>query len=219
MNDFLLNIVLVIPAILIAFTAKGWIQAKVAIKLGDNTPKTYGRDTFNPIHHIDIIGFIFMLIFRFGWIKPMQIDRRNFKNYYKDDLKVRIAGVSANLVVGFIATIAWVAFTSYAIKNNLGNNVIAIIISNIIVNIALLNCTWFVLNLLPIPGFEGFNIIIDILENKAMNFAEVMYKYNLAIFVALVFPLIGGNSILDIVVGIPGNAIFTAFCSLGLLIF
>lgn len=214
MNDFLLNIVLVIPAILIAFTAKGWIQAKVAIKLGDNSPKAYGRDTFNPLHHIDIIGFIFMLIFRFGWIKPMQIDRRNFKNYYKDDLKVRIAGVSANLVVGFIATIAWVAFGIYAKGTNLN-----IIIYNILLNIAVLNCTWFVLNLLPIPGFEGFNIIIDILENKAMNFAEVMYKYNLAIFVALLFPLIGGNSILDIVVGIPGNAIFTAFCSLGLLIF
>ena len=213
-TDFLLNIVLVIPAILIAFTAKGWVQAKLAIKLGDNTPKAYGRDTFNPIYHIDIVGFIFMLLFKFGWIKPMQIDRRNFKNYYKDDLKVRVAGVAANLIVGFVGAIAWVAFTIHTKETNLN-----VIISNIILNIAYLNCTWFVLNLLPVPGFEGFNIIIDILENKAYKFADTMYRYNLAIFVVLVFPLMGGNSILDIVVGIPGNIIFTTFCRVGLLLF
>lgn len=177
MNDFLLNIVLVIPAILIAFTAKGWVQAKIAIKLGDNTPKAYGRDTFNPIHHIDIVGFIFMLIFRFGWTKPMQIDRRNFKNYFKDDLKVRVAGVAANLVVGFIATIAWVAFGTFAKGTNIN-----IVIYNIILNIAVLNCTWFVLNLLPIPGFDGFNIIIDVLKNKSIKYTDFMQRYNLLIF-------------------------------------
>lgn len=214
MKDFLLNIVLVIPAILIAFTAKGWVQAKTAIRLGDNTPKAYGRDTFNPIHHIDIVGFIFMLIVRFGWTKPMQIDRRNFKNYFKDDLKVRVAGVLANLVVGFIATIAWVAFGMFAEGTNVN-----IIIYNIILNIAMLNCTWFVLNLLPIPGFDGFYIIIDILKNKSIKYTDFMERYNLIIFLALVFPIIGNASILQIVVGVPGKMIFGFFCNLGLMIF
>ncbi|MDU4892738.1 MAG: site-2 protease family protein [Clostridium sp.] len=214
MNDFLLNIVLVIPAILIAFTAKGWVQAKIAIKLGDNTPKAYGRDTFNPIHHIDIVGFIFMLIFRFGWTKPMQIDRRNFKNYFKDDLKVRVAGVAANLVVGFIATIAWVAFGMFAKGTNIN-----IVIYNIILNIAVLNCTWFVLNLLPIPGFDGFNIIIDVLKNKSIKYTDFMQRYNLLIFLVLIMPLIGNSSILEIVVGVPGKMIFGFFCNIGLMIF
>ncbi|MEG2935290.1 MAG: site-2 protease family protein [Clostridium sp.] len=214
MNDFLLNIVLVIPAILIAFTAKGWVQAKTAIKLGDNTPKAYGRDTFNPIHHINIVGFIFMLIFRFGWTKPMQIDRRNFKNYFKDDLKVRVAGVTANLVVGFIATIAWVAFGMFAKDTNVN-----IVIYNIILNIAMLNCTWFVLNLLPIPGFDGFYIIIDILKNKSIKYTDFMERYNLLIFLILVFPIIGNASVLQIIVGVPGKMIFGLFCNLGLMIF
>lgn len=213
-SDFLLDIVLVIPAILIAFTVKGWSQAQIAIKLGDNTPKAYGRDTFNPISHINILGLVCMLLFRFGWTKPMPIDRRNFKNYYKDDLKVRIGGVGSNLLVGFVASVLWIGFAINAKETNFN-----VIISNIIVNIALLNCTWFVLNLLPIPGFEGYNIVMDVLGNKSSKFEEVMYRYNLPIFIILLIPLIGGNSILDLVVGIPGKMLFSTFCSLGLLIF
>lgn len=214
LKDIILVKILVIPAILIAFTVKGWIQAKMAIRLGDNTPKEYGRDTFNPLHHIDIVGFIFMLIIGFGWTKPMQINRNNFKNYYKDDLKVRAAGLAANLAVGFIASIAWVAFGSYAKGSDLN-----IIIYSILYNIAVLNCTWFVLNLLPIPGFEGFYIILDVLKSKAAKFAELMYRYNMIIFLFLVMPLIGNNSVLGILVGVPGRMIFALFCNLGFMVF
>lgn len=213
-NEVLLGKILVIPAILVAFTVKGWVQAKTAIKLGDNTPKQYGRDTFNPLKHIDIAGFIFMLILSFGWTKPMQIDRRNFKNYYKDDLKVRLLGVGANLAVGFIATIIYIAFATNAKVTDLN-----VIITMIILNIARLNCTWFMLNLLPVPGFEGFNIIVDIMGDKARNFVGLVYKYNLVIFLILIMPIIGGNSILDFVVGIPGHVIFSSFCKVAFLIF
>lgn len=213
-KDIILVKILVIPAILIAFTVKGWVQAKVAIKLGDNTPKEYGRDTFNPFNHIDIWGFIFMLIVGFGWTKPMQINRNNFKNYFNDDLKMRIAGLASNLAVGFITTLTWVAFGRYAKDTNLN-----IIIYNILYNIAVLNCTWFVLNLIPIPGFDGFNIVVDILKNRANKFVELIYRYNLIIFLILVLPLIGNSSILEIVVGVPGKLIFVLFCNLGFMIF
>ena len=212
-TDFLLNKILVIPAILVAFTFKGWIQAKMAIKLGDDTPKYYGRDTFNPLKHIDIIGFIFMLIMGFGWTKPIEIDERNFKNYYKDDLKIRLAGIGANLLVGFVATLAWIIF--YFSTN--GTNV-NIIISNILLNIALLNCTWFILNLLPIPGFDGFKIIVDILGNKSRSFESIMYRYNMVIFLVLILPVLGSNSILDIVVGVPGRMLFGLFCNVAFML-
>ncbi len=213
-TDFLLEKILVIPAILVAFTFKGWVQAKTAIRLGDNTPKQYGRDTFNPLNHIDIIGFLCMLMLSFGWTKPMQIDRRNFKDYYKDDLKVRFAGLGSNLAVGFIATFVLAAFAT-----NVRGTDLNIIIYNIILNVAVLNCTWFILNLLPIPGFEGFNIIIDILGDKARNFAGMMYKYNMIIFFALILPLVGGNSIFYYVVGVPGQLLFSIFLRFALMIF
>ena len=45
--------ILMIPAILIAFTFHEYAHAIVADKLGDKTPRFQGRLTLNPIAHIE----------------------------------------------------------------------------------------------------------------------------------------------------------------------
>jgi len=206
-NNYLLGRILVIPAILVAFTFKGYIQSKIAIKLGDDTPKEYGRNTLNPLKHISVFGFIFMLIIGFGWIKPVEINKSNFKNYYKDDLKIRL--------IGFIATIALALYVKFIP----GNSDIKFIIYLIIRQTALINCSWFILNLLPIPGFDGFSIIVDILGDKSKRFQTIMYKNNMLIFIILVLPIIGGLSILDFIVGIPGQYIYNIFAAMATYLF
>ena len=86
--DYLLNIILMIPGMLIAFTFHEYAHAFVADKLGDKTPRFQGRLTLNPLVHIDPMGFLAVIIFRFGWAKPVQTNPSAYKNYYKDDLKV-----------------------------------------------------------------------------------------------------------------------------------
>ena len=105
----LLMIILKIPAILIAFTAQGYAKALVADKLGDKTPRFQGRLTLNPAAHIDLMGFILILIASFGWTKPLNTNPSAYKRGYKDAIKVSIAAPLANLLVGFIATILYVA--------------------------------------------------------------------------------------------------------------
>lgn len=56
--------------------AHGW----VAYKLGDNTAKYQGRLTFNPIASVDPLGALFLLLFGFGWAKPVPVNPNNFKN-------------------------------------------------------------------------------------------------------------------------------------------
>ncbi len=214
-NNYLLGRILVIPAILVAFTFKGYIQSKIAIKLGDDTPKEYGRNTLNPLKHISVFGFIFMLIIGFGWIKPVEINKSNLKDYYKDDLKIRLGGLLTTLAIGFIATIA----LALCVKFIPGNSDIKFIIYLIIQQTALINCSWFILNLLPIPGFDGFSIIVDILGDKSERFQTIMYKNNMLIFIILVLPIIGGFSILDYVVGIPGQHIYDIFAAIATYLF
>ncbi|MEG0308706.1 MAG: site-2 protease family protein [Clostridium sp.] len=203
MNDYILGKILSIPAILVAFTFKGYVQARIAMKLGDDTPRQYERNTLNPLKHIDMIGFIFMILIGFGWIKPVEINKSNFKDYYKDDLKVRVGGIVTTLGIAVISTIILVVYLKYVSANE-----VTYIIHMIILNIALLNYTWFMLNLLPIPGFDGFQIITNLLRGKGEKFQSIMYKNNMFIFIILVLPLIGNKSILDIIVGIPGIMIF-----------
>lgn len=216
MNDnYLLGRILVIPAILVAFTFKGYIQSKIAIKLGDDTPKQYGRNTLNPLKHISVFGFIFMLIIGFGWIKPVEINKSNFKDYYKADLKIRLGGLITTLVIGVIATMTLALYVKFIP----GDSNIKFIIFLIIKQTAIINCSWFILNLLPIPGFDGFNIILDILRGRSQKFETLMYRNNMLIFIILVLPIIGGFSILDFVVGIPGKYIYDIFAAMATYLF
>ena len=84
----ILNKILMIPAILLAFTFHEYAHAITADRLGDKTPRFQGRLTLNPIVHIDPMGFLLILLVGFGWAKPVQTNPSAYKNYYKDDLKV-----------------------------------------------------------------------------------------------------------------------------------
>ncbi|NFL91369.1 site-2 protease family protein, partial [Clostridium botulinum] len=183
--DKILNIFLTIPAILIAFTFHEYAHAKVADMLGDNTPKFEGRLTLNPIAHIDPMGFLMILLFRFGWTKPVRTNPSAYKNYYKDDLKVSIAGICANLVVAIVFSILFGIFVRFAfnVLPESYYSVISLMISNIIA----INISFAVFNLLPIPGLDGFKILEDLMPKKFNNIGEQLYKYQMLILLGIIF--------------------------------
>ena len=76
-ND-LPQLVLSLMAVLVALTIHEFAHAMAAHKLGDNTAMYLGRLSLNPLKHLDPIGAVFMVFFRFGWAKPVPINARNF---------------------------------------------------------------------------------------------------------------------------------------------
>ena len=101
----LASMLISIPAILIALTLHEIAHGYVAKRCGDPTAEMLGRLSLNPLHHLDPIGTLCMLIFGFGWAKPVPINPRNFKNYRRDDLLVSLAGITVNLLLFFFATL------------------------------------------------------------------------------------------------------------------
>ena len=165
--------VLTIPAILLAFTFHEYAHAITADRLGDKTPRFQGRLTLNPIAHIDPIGFILILLVGFGWAKPVQTNPSAYKNYYKDDLKVSLAGPLANLVLGFIFALLGVLFEKFSpLQGGLNGIIISILYIT-----AQLNCLLFFLNLVPIPGFDGFHIVRDLFPKFFYNLSDAIYRY------------------------------------------
>ena len=74
----------------------------IAVKLGDNTPKWDKRLTLNPIASLDPIGALALLLFGFGWAKPVQVNPRNFKNPKTGMAIVALAGPLSNLLAAFL---------------------------------------------------------------------------------------------------------------------
>ena len=213
MSPFRLNllyIILKIPAILIAFTVQGYAKALVADKLGDKTPRFQGRLTLNPAAHIDLIGFIMILLAGFGWTKPLNTNPSAYKRGYKDAIKVSVAAPLANLLVGFLGTILYV-FT-YKFLSNILSDTIYFILINMIWLIATINISLFVFNLLPIPGLAGFEIFRDLWPKTFYKVSDKIYQYQFLILILIV--LIGGT-----ILSIPVNLIYNIFYTIAKLIF
>ncbi len=101
-----------IPAILIALTLHELAHGYVALRCGDPTAQMMGRLSFNPLRHLDPIGTLFMLLFGFGWARPVPVNPRNFKNFRRDDLLVSIAGVVTNFCLFFLSMLIMVLTTT-----------------------------------------------------------------------------------------------------------
>ncbi|MEK6266659.1 MAG: site-2 protease family protein [Clostridium sp.] len=200
-----------IPAILIAFTFHEFAHAIVADRLGDKTPRFQGRITLNPVSHIDPMGFILILLVGFGWAKPVQTNPSAYKNYYKDDLKVSLAGPMANMILGLV--FAFIAVLFFRFSPNQGN--LNQVIGSIIYFTGSINCMLFFLNLVPIPGFDGFHILRDLFPKFFYNISDSVTKYQFLLFMVLIFPILpGGNSVFNLIVGIPGSKLFSLFISI-----
>lgn len=93
---------LTLPAALLALSLHETAHGYVALKLGDPTARNFGRLSLNPLKHIDIIGFVCMVLFHFGWAKPVPINTRNFKNPRRDMALTGLAGPMSNLILALI---------------------------------------------------------------------------------------------------------------------
>ncbi len=111
--DALMGLLISLPGIFLALSAHEAAHGWVALKCGDPTAQMMGRITLNPLKHIDPIGFLCMLFAGFGWAHPVPVNPNNFRNYRRDDLKVSLAGITANLllfVLGFIIASGLITF-------------------------------------------------------------------------------------------------------------
>lgn len=103
--ETLRGILLLLPGLILALCLHESAHGYVAEKCGDPTARMMGRITLNPAKHFDPLGFLCMLIIGFGWAKPVPVNPRNFRNYRRDDLKVSLAGITANLCLFLVCFI------------------------------------------------------------------------------------------------------------------
>lgn len=174
-----------IPAILFAFAFHEFAHALCADRLGDKTPRYEGRLTLDPMRHIDIVGFIMIILVGFGWAKPVTTNPSAYKNYYRDDFLVSIAGPIANFILSLIATVILAVYAA-TIYNYLPIDV-ASVIYDMIQSVVALNVMLGFFNLLPVPGFDGYHMLQDVFRDKFDKFEYAIGNYRILILLAAVY--------------------------------
>ena len=152
-NFNLADFISTLCAVILALTVHELMHGVVAWKLGDPTAKNAGRLTLNPLAHLDPMGLICMVLFRFGWAKPVPVDTRYFKKPRRDMALVAAAGPVSNLVFGFVCLFLYYLLALYAPESAVTDAVITFTAT-----LAVLNVGFAVFNLLPVPPLDGSRI-------------------------------------------------------------
>jgi Zn-dependent protease len=170
-------ILFAIPSIVIASTIHEYAHAWTAYQLGDATAKAEGRMSLNPLVHIDPLGALFMILFRFGWSKPVPVNEYNFDNPPVGTGLTAISGPISNLLLAVITAILYNLFSPLPIWLQLFTTTF------IVVNISLM-----IFNLLPLPPLDGHKIIRAILPPSLRYYWEMLERYSLIILLFIFLP-------------------------------
>ena len=207
-------------AVLITLTVHEYAHAYAAYKMGDPTARNLGRLTLNPIKHLDPLGALCMLIFHFGWAKPVPINPRNFKNPRRGFALSAIAGPAVNLIISFFSAFVYLLLFSFLSKIVFTTKLWLSFAENIILFFYLMhviNLGLAIFNLLPVPPLDGSRILGLILPPK--QYFAVM-RHERTIYFILLGWLLVGDTIARIIMALPGASgnlilnIFANFISL-----
>ncbi len=191
-RSIIISLVFSMPIILLALSLHETAHGYVAYKCGDNTAYNLGRLTLNPFKHIDPIGFACMLLFGFGWAKPVPINTRNFRNPKRGMALSALAGPMANAIMGLMSA-AMLGFTMalyYYLAFTGASAFVLTCVSYTTVLFelsALYNLLFMAFNLIPIPPFDGSRIALVFLPPK--TYFGIM-KYERQIMIGLLVALV-----------------------------
>jgi Zn-dependent protease len=162
---------------------------------GDNTSRDQGRVTLNPLKHIDLFGFIMLLVAGFGWAKPVQFNEQNLRNPKTDILKIALAGPMANAITAMILSIIF-AVGSNMLPGYRGYPVQ--IVFEIFFYAIFINWGLFVFNLIPLPPLDGSHLLFYPLRRFPLVY-DALYKYGaLVLFGILIISTLSKNNFIPI---------------------
>ena len=198
------QVMILVPAFILILTFRGFFRALFANFMGDRTARNEGFMSLNPAMHIDLLGLL-ILFFILGiiggflgknvfhrilflvlifagvhWSYKVPINSENFKKFKRGTILVAIAGSLGNfllvlLTLYFLEYFPFKFFPAYVGKTFIG-------ICDRIIGLAIFLG---LIHLIPIPPFDGGQLLQFILPASKKNLV-VWFEEN-AFFVFLVF--------------------------------
>jgi Zn-dependent protease len=177
---FVQQLLLLIPAFLIAVTVHELAHGLVADRLGDPTARRQGRLTLNPLPHIDPLGALAFLLAGFGWAKPVPVDASNLRRPVRDMAWIAAAGPISNFVVAFLALLA-LALVPRGTTPFLGEPLIGILAAVFRFNLVL-----GIFNLIPLPPLDGGHFLPYFFPRGSWSTLHQLEQYGPFILLLLV---------------------------------
>ena len=167
----------VIPA-LICITLHELAHGLVACKLGDTTAKDAGRLTLNPLKHLDLMGLLMMVVFHFGWAKPVPVNMYRFRNPKGGMALTALAGPLANVVIAIV--FLFVFGLLYAPLGGSG------LVLELCYLTAYISLALAIFNIIPISPLDGSKVLFALLPSEQYEKLMRYERYGMLVLLALV---------------------------------
>ena len=186
-------------AVFLCLTVHETCHGLAACALGDPTAKRQHRLSFNPLRHIDWLGFVSMLIVGFGWAKPVPVDMRYFKKPKQGMALTALAGPVSNLLLAAAA----LALLRGAVLVLPGTDW-AIWLVNFLLELSILSVGLGLFNLIPIPPLDGSKVLAAFLPDRQYITLMRYERYGILVLLALSFVGVGSSLISRGILGVYG---------------
>ena len=178
---FVVQLLFLIPAFLVAVTVHELAHGVVADRLGDPTARVQGRLTLNPLPHIDVLGAVAFLLAGFGWAKPVPVNAYNLRHPRRDMAWIAAAGPLSNFAVAFVGLVAVVVIQRLGlgafVAEPLGGVLFAVFRFNLALGI---------FNLIPLPPLDGGHFLPYFLPRASWTTLHQLEQYGPMILLLLV---------------------------------
>jgi Zn-dependent protease len=165
-------------ALVVGITFHEFSHAFTADQLGDHRPRALGRVSLNPVAHIDPVGALVFVIAGFGWGKPVPVNVYALRPGRVGMAMVAAAGPIANVVVAVVAAVA------YRLLEMAGIGGLVLDVGEWVVYF---NFVLAILNLIPIPPLDGYNVLISFLPARQAFAVQRYAPYGILLLLLLVF--------------------------------
>lgn len=180
--SYLLDIALSVLPALICITLHECAHGWAAYSLGDDTAKRMGRLTLDPLKHIDIIGLAMMVLFRFGWAKPVPVDMRKFKNPKRDMAITAAAGPLMNVILCLAALFLYGLTAPGAFYRG---GALYYLNEGLYLT-AYLSLALALFNIIPIPPLDGSKVLYSFISDRAYMQLMRYERYGMIALLALI---------------------------------
>ncbi|MDL2273473.1 site-2 protease family protein [Oscillospiraceae bacterium OttesenSCG-928-G22] len=171
-----------IPAALICITVHEFSHGWAAYKLGDDTAKNMGRLSLNPIRHMDLIGFLMMVLVGFGWAKPVPVNPGRFENPKRDMAITALAGPLSNFILAFLCLIIYAILAVFTPENRVTNVIVLLFFYTAVLSINL-----GVFNLVPVPPLDGSKVLSVFLPDRIYASLLRYERYGMILLIILLY--------------------------------
>ena len=207
-SDTIRQLIISVPALILAITFHEVAHGYVANRLGDPTARLMGRLTLNPIKHIDLVGTVILPLVLtmlggviFGYAKPVPINPANFKDPRRDMAISAAAGPITNILLAILSSLILMLIVlpvSTLLQNNTVNAVLTPLALMLQFSVRI-NIFLAALNLIPILPLDGGRVLVGLLPHKQAVAYSRIESYGLIILYALIFTGIAGFFIFPLV--------------------